>query len=86
MFNKDGLSEMTEAIVYVNLLIAILAIIILYDRNRIDDEDQEKDEQHDKELHDTIEALTLRVVSLEKKLEQLILELQRLQETNSSAT
>lgn len=78
MFDKDSLGELTETIVYVNLLLAILAVIALYDRQRIDDEEDEAEQEHDEAVDHQIGELSRRVGELEETMGVLMLELQSL--------
>lgn len=72
MFNKNELSELGELIVYVNLLLAILAVIALHDRSKVEDQDEEENEEKDKKIADEIARLNLRVAELEQKTAELI--------------
>lgn len=71
MFDRDNLENLTETIIYVNLLLAILAVIALYDRRRLDDEDDEDEKKHDQELSDKIEELYKKIARLEARIESL---------------
>lgn len=64
MFDKDSLRDVAEVIVYANLLIAILAVIVLYDQRRVNDQGELADEEWQqavekqlKELNDKIDYL-----------------------------
>lgn len=71
MFDRDNLENLTETIIYVNLLLAILAVIALYDRRRLDDEDDEDEKKHDRELSDKIDELYKKIARLEERIESL---------------
>lgn len=64
MFDKDRLRDLAETIVYVNFLLALLAIIALYDQRKVWDEEADEDNS----WHDMVES---KLGALERKIARL---------------
>lgn len=68
MFNRDDLHELAETIIYINLLLAILSVIALYDQRAANDREDDEDEKWQKEVDAKIEELELKIKKLEEAL------------------
>lgn len=66
MFNKDNLRDLAETILYVNLLLAILALIALYDQRAVNDADDAKENSWHERVDEKLEELALRIKALEE--------------------
>lgn len=64
MFDKQTLRDLAETIVYVNFLLALLAIIALYDQRKVWEEETAEDDA----WHNMIEG---KLMALERKVAQM---------------
>ena len=72
MFDKNTLKELTESILYVNLLLAILALIALYDQRRVNDEDDEVQKTWEENVDSKLEELNERLTKLENEIKKIL--------------
>ena len=66
MFDKDRLRDLAETIVYVNFLLALLAIIALYDQRKVLDEESDEEDAWQNGIENRLAALERKIARLER--------------------